>query len=369
MMGALFLLPKPAKRERAPEPAPKVSIIFAARNEAGRVQEALRSMLAQDYPNFEVIAVNDRSTDETRMELTVFQGDKHFKFVDITELPLGWLGKNHALYQGYLASRGEWLLFTDADVHFDPTTLKSVMHAVQIHKLQHLTLFPRMITREFIESIFTDYFILAFCLRFRPWLAQFHAPRWLPGARAYAGVGAFNMVHLLAYENMGTHQKIALEVVDDMMLAKMIKESGCRQMAFVGTHLIRVRWVEGFRGVIQSLKKNAFAGLNYKIGSLAAVTITFFLFDGMPFLLPFLVKGKALAFSLAALGMIFLAHLSMLKLSRTSLLTLPFRPFAYLLMTFAVWSSALTILREGGVRWRDTFYSLKELKRACRGMG
>lgn len=368
--GVLLFLPR-LKREAVPPPAPapKVSIIFSARNEAGRMKDTVGSMLAQDYPHYEVIAVNDRSTDETRAELTHFLGRKNFRLIDITDLPMGWLGKTHALYQGYLASSGEWLLFTDADVHFHPATLKTVMHAVQVWKLDHLTVFPQMVTKKFIEAIFVNYFIFAFCLRFRPWLARRRGPRWLPGTRAYAGVGAFNLVHLLAYEKVGTHQKISLEVVDDMMLAKTIKESGGRQMAAIGTDLICVRWVEGFRGVIRSLEKNAFAGFHYSLWLLLAATLVLFFLDVMPFVLPFFVAGPAFESSLLSLGIIFLAYVSLSRLSGTAPLTFPFHPLAYVLMSFIAWRSALSILQEGGVMWRDTFYSLKELKKACRGLG
>ena len=105
---------------------PPVSIIFAARDEAEKLPAAIVTLLAQDYPRFEVIAVNDRSADQTPAILHELEHTRpNLTVVDIETLPAGWLGKPHALVAGYEKSQGEWLVFTDADVHFAPNVLRA----------------------------------------------------------------------------------------------------------------------------------------------------------------------------------------------------------------------------------------------------
>ncbi len=336
---------------------PRVSIIFAAKDEAKRVGSALRTFLAQDYPDFEVIAVNDRSTDETLAILNSVKNPR-LKVLDIQDLPSGWLGKTHALYEGYKISKGEWLLFTDADVHMDPLTLKTAVAAAEAQRLEHLTLFPKLVIHQYIEAVFTNYFAILFNFRYRPWSARFKR------SLSYVGIGAFNMVRRETYEGVGTHKRLALDIADDMMLGKIIKRCGAGQMAMFGDEFISVRWVEGFAGVLHSLHKNAFRGLNYNYPFLALSTLMILGVDILPFAGLFFLKGAAFYFSAASVFCIFLVYLAGQKHSPRSLLTFFAHPFAALLFIFTLWRSAVSVLKEGGVRWRDTFYPVEDLRRS-----
>ena len=121
--------------------APLVSIIFAARDEAEKLPAAIQTLLAQDYPRFEVIAVNDRSTDQTPAILHECErASRNLIVTDISSLPQGWLGKPHALVEGYEKSRGDWLVFTDADVHFAPDVLSHAVALAAEREWDHLTL-------------------------------------------------------------------------------------------------------------------------------------------------------------------------------------------------------------------------------------
>jgi glycosyltransferase involved in cell wall biosynthesis len=356
IIGLLFFIPMFEKEMPDATAFPKVSIIFATRNEGAKVMDSIQAMLRQDYPNLEVIAVNDRSDDGSEKLLSHFK-DTRFKLISISELPSGWLGKTHALFQGYKASTGEWLLFTDADVLMSPETLKKAIAIVTKGNLDHLTLMPELIIKSYIEGAFTNYFALQFNFRYRPWMARFRP------TLAYAGIGAFNFVKRSSYEKAGTHEKLALDIADDMMLGKLLKRAGFKEMLMYAGPLVRVRWVEGFKGVLNSLQKNAFRGLDYNLFLLIAATGALFTFDALPSIL--ILCGYPLVSAAGGfLILTFLIYAAGQRFNRLSLLSFPAHPVICLLFLFILWRSALTALKEGGVRWRDTFYPLKDLKQA-----
>src|SRR5258708_9656701 len=133
-----------------PGDSPLVSVIFAARDEAEKLHRAIETLLAQDYPRFEVVAVNDRSQDQTPAILHEFERAKpNLKIIDIADLPRGWLGKPHALVAGFEQSQGEWLVFTDADVHFAPDVLRRAVALAQERQRDHLSLLASVQMRRF----------------------------------------------------------------------------------------------------------------------------------------------------------------------------------------------------------------------------
>ncbi|GAC1635275.1 MAG: hypothetical protein NVS9B14_12310 [Candidatus Acidiferrum sp.] len=209
----------PAKDENCP----KISIIFAARDEEEKLGGAMRTLLAMDYPDLEIIAVDDRSEDATPKILAEQAAkDTRLKVVRVSQLPAGWLGKPHALQKGYEASSGEWLLFTDADVQFAPDTLRRAISLVRERRLDHLTLMCRLEMRGFWEKVVLTFFGMTFHLSTDPQRVA------NPRSASYVGIGAFQLVKRRAYEAAGTHRKLALEVVDDMKLAKIVRKAGAR---------------------------------------------------------------------------------------------------------------------------------------------
>ena len=128
-----------------------MSILVPARNEEQRVLEpCIRSILAQDYGNFEVIAVNDRSTDNTGAILeTLAEHDARLDVIQGRELLPGWLGKPYAMHQALDHARGEWILATDADMIFEPAALRTAMARVLESDGDALTLIPRFETGSF----------------------------------------------------------------------------------------------------------------------------------------------------------------------------------------------------------------------------
>ena len=149
---------------------PSVSLLVSARDEAEKMPAALRSMLALDYPNYEVVSVDDRSRDATPEILREFSATcKHLRAVRVDELPAGWLGKPHGLQTAYEHSHGDWLVFTDADVRYHPQSLRLALSLALERGCDHLTLIPGMDINGFWERTVLNFFGLAVLLSARPW--------------------------------------------------------------------------------------------------------------------------------------------------------------------------------------------------------
>lgn len=357
--GVTFTIPILRKKLKPSSSAnfPKVSIIFSARNESRTVKAALQSMLAQDYPDFEVIAINDRSTDDTWTVMQSCGSDARLKLLNIQDLPPGWLGKNHALQQGAALASGSWLIFTDADVQFDPQTLKSITAFAEQGKWDSIALLPRMVRSGFLETIYTVCFGLGFFIYFRPWKAPD------PRKKNHIGVGAFNMTRQNAYQKIGGHAAFALNVLDDMELARRIKEAGFRQTAVFGREFLSVQWVEGWNGILKSLEKNGFAGMDYRPGFLFIWTLLTALLNTLPFLLAVFAKGDTQLFAFAALASLFLIYFAIQRFHPGTLWVFLFHAPGCLLVAGVLWRSAILTLLQGGIRWRETFYGLDDLRK------
>src|ERR1700691_2882167 len=237
---------------------PTVSILFAARDEEGKLPDALATFLALDYPRYEVVAVDDRSADSTNTILqAAAQSDPCLKVLRVDSLPAGWLGKPHALQRAYENSSGEWLVLTDADVHFAPHLLRRAIALAEKNQWDHLPLLADARLFTFGEKMVMTFFACAFVLATRPWSVS------NPKSGAYIGIGAFQLIRRSAYEKMGTHRRLAMEVVDDVKVGKLVKEAGCRSGVGKAGPAVSVHWHAGVRNLIRGTEKNFFAAANY----------------------------------------------------------------------------------------------------------
>jgi len=156
-----------------------------------------------------------------RADLDEFSANHpQLRVVHVRELPAGWLGKPHALQMAYEASSGEWLVFTDADVKFRPDALRRVVALARARGMDHLALLGDVERSGFWDTVLITFFGMGFQLA-----ADLHAVS-NPNSRAYVGVGAFQMLKRGAYKACGTHRRLAMEVIDDMKLGKLVKRTG-----------------------------------------------------------------------------------------------------------------------------------------------
>lgn len=341
-------------------PVPRVSLIFAARDEEEKLPVALETLAKIDYPELEIIGVDDRSKDATGRIVDAF-AVKHprFRAIHVTELPDGWLGKPHALQKGYEAASGEWLLFTDADVRFQPDALRRAMAVARERKLDHLSLFGDVDMVGFWETVLITFFGMAFHLATNP------SGVTNPKSSAYMGVGAFQMVKRAAYEASGGHRRLAMEVIDDMKLGKIVKGAGFRSGVGIAQGAVAVRWHAGAGNVIRGVTKNFFAGTGFSVARVIFSIAGLLLTNVAPFL--GVAFGHGWVRVLAAVGLVMALALQcgvdvVLRASPLYCLTLPLGAilFGYMLLR-----SMVVTLRQGGIIWRGTFYPLAELRRGA----
>jgi len=242
--------PRLSASRSGPDRWPRVSIVVPARNEERGIGDAVDSQLRQDYPDFEVVVVDDRSSDATRRILDA-RRDRRLRLVAGGEPPPGWLGKPYALDQGARTADGEVLLFVDADVRYEPATLRDAIRLLERERLDLLALFPRFELVGFWESVLMPYIPISYYFGLG-FLANSDAFRWLA-----AGGGAGNLVRRSAYEAVGGHAEIRESVIDDVRLAMRIKRAGFRcRMADAGDR-VRVRMYRGLREIVDGFSKNA----------------------------------------------------------------------------------------------------------------
>jgi len=342
----------------ATKDAPFISIIFAARDEAEKLPAAIETMLGQDYPRFEVIAVNDRSQDTTPDILHEIERTRRNLIVtNIDKLPQGWLGKPHALVAGFEKSHGDWLVFTDADVHFAPDVLGRAISLAIERGWDHLTLLAAIDMRGFWEKVAISYFGLGFVFGNEPWLAS------NPRSTRYVGVGAFQLVRREAYEKSGGHARLRMDVIEDMKLGKLMKMEGFRSGVAVAQDMVRVRWHTGVYNIVRGVTKNMFAAVRYNavlavVAIMLSLTISVLPFFGLAF-----ATGWARLLAGIAVGAAVLIHAGMIWSTDASPFYALTHPLGALIFCWMMGRSLIATLWRGGVVWRDTFYPLEELRK------
>ncbi|WP_260631143.1 glycosyltransferase family 2 protein [Bacillus sp. S/N-304-OC-R1] len=340
------------------ENGPLVSIIVAARNEEKDIKTSIASQLMQHYRNIEWVLVNDRSTDKTGEKMEQLrESDSRIKVVHISNLPDGWLGKNYALFTGGQIASGELLLFTDADVLYQPSAIGKAVGYFTRNKLDHLTAAPNLSGNRFWLKTFVAFFLFGFSYYKRPWMAN------KPQSKTGIGIGAFNLIAKSTYESIGTHESIKMRPDDDLMLGQRIKRHGYSQRIVTALDLLEVEWYGSLKEALIGLEKNTFAGLHYRISMVLFAISGTFISQVMPFFTIFTANTYISALSMANVILIACVYTLIIRRMTTysPLLFLVFPITALLFIYSIIRASLLTFIR-GGIVWRGTKYRLKELR-------
>ena len=355
-------------RQNVPLPArwPKLTVVVPACNEAEHIESAAKTLIAQDYPDLEIILLNDRSTDTTAAIIDgLADGDTRVKAIHIKTLPAGWLGKVHALDQGVARAHGEWILCTDADVHFAPGILRQAMAFALDQRCDHLALIPRTIQSGF----WLDVAVRAFSLLLILGTGSANLNRL--GSKAFVGIGAFNLVKAETWRRTRGFAWLRLEPVDDVGLGLMICQvGGCSRLALARDEL-SVRWYVTLAAMFKGLEKNLYGpSANYHWWLLLIEVVALASFVTAPFL----AIGLGLARENFILPISGLAALIMLiafsiqgksEGARDTLNTL-FFPAGLIIVAAMLLHASRKCVSNGGIDWRGTHYPLVELRQGQR---
>lgn len=334
----------------APSAWPKLSIIVPARDEAGGIEAALRSKLALTYPDVEVIAVDDRSADETGAIIDRLAAeDPRLTAVHVRELPEGWLGKLHALHQGLERATGEWVLLSDADVHLAPSAMSEVIAAAEAEAADMVAVFPKMhAVSPWVDSALSSV-LLFLSLGGRVWSANDdRAPIGL-------GVGAFNLVRRRALVSTDALTVLKMEIADDAALGALIKSKGLRTRFYAGRERVHLVFMDSIGAMARSADKGG-GMVGYDLWqALLFAPLPALLFVGLPTAGLFLGGTHALL-GAATLLILTVAHVAISTHYAAPLQGAIFWPLGQILNGAIALRTGVRTFRHQGVYWRGTFY-------------
>lgn len=243
---------------------PRVSILIPARNEAETLRTTLPAFLSQDYDNYEVILVDDASTDRTPELAKRFEAlfPHRLRVLRVESLPENWVGKPHALHTAFQQAQGEWVLATDADIHFHPQALRAGLWLAQQQDAALVSLCAFLECGSFWEKLLLPNFGLMLATAFP--LRRINNPR----STVALASGGYILMRRGVWADLGGYKAIRTEMIDDLNTARLVKHAGNRIFVAVTRDLIRTRMYGNFREIWEGLRKNAFAAHRFSVSRL-----------------------------------------------------------------------------------------------------
>ena len=350
----------PRKASPLPTSAPLISVIVPACNEESVIVQCLRSVLEQDYPHFELILVNDRSTDGTlELATQVSWGLNHCKVISIKDLPTGWTGKCHALNVGFQHASGDWIAFLDADTQLEHSALRQMLILATTRQVNMVTLVTKPVLRTFWDKALLPAFMAMSGLLYPLWKVN------LPSNPVASANGMCYLISRTAYLEIGGHRGVKDLAVEDIGIGKRVKAQGLGLLFANGTKVAKTRMYEGAGAIIDGWSRIVAASINYKI-----VPILWAFFFHMFMSVPFMVVAFFLYFPTAKnmwpnvwfiLPAMVLVGFSVLAFTYCSFIGVP-KKYGFLLllghfMLTAVFILAIKrVLTKDPLTWRGTIY-------------
>ena len=346
-----------------PQPGrwPRLSIVVPACDEGDTIEPAARTLLATEYPDVEIVLVDDRSTDETGEIIDrIAAEDDRVRAIHVAELPEGWLGKVHALDRGLRECCGEYVLFTDADVHFTPPAFRTMIAYCLDEGLDHVAGFPGLWPTSLLVDSAISVFIRQFMLVTRPWeVVDAESDLVL-------GIGAMNLVRREAFEATEGFEWLRLEVADDFGLGMMMKRSGAKCAVVTAGEEVKLQWYRTLGEAARGAEKGYATVSNFSLARTFAMAGILLLLELSPLLcLAPLLHPELRLIGWAGVGMAAVFVGAVLLWSRWG--RQPVWPGLIAPLTAPI-LAALTIRagllgrRRGGVCWRGTLYTTDTLR-------
>lgn len=354
-------------RQNTPSSLPLVSILIPARNEAKTISRTIQSLASQTYPYYEVLILDDQSTDGTYTSvMRAIDGNKQFRLITGENLPEGWLGKNYACHQLSQIAAGDFLLFLDADVTLHPSTIFELIELTQSNQADLLTVWPTQITDTWAERLVVP--LMAFAvMAYLPLPAVHH----LPWSSFAAANGQCLLFKRQAYQQIGGHQSVRDSIIEDMDLAKRIKAAKLKLRMADGNSRVLCRMYTGVQSTIDGYTKNILAGHGDKPLTLFLSIIFHLLVFVFPWI--WLITGsfhpeiRSLPVHLWPLLPLTMISLSILiriltaAASRQRIHDACLLPISVLFMTFVANKALWLYFRKGDVSWKGRSIPSKSL--------
>ena len=344
----------------APQTWPKLSVVISTCNDASTIEGAVETLLQQDYPDLEIVLVNDRSIDGTGEIIEkIARKDPRVQTVQIKHLPPGWLGKVHALHVGTQKTSGEWILYTDADVYFRQDALRKALSLVLADHSDHLALIPVPHATSFWLGVVLQTLGGLFILATRA------TKIGKPGSKAFVGAGAFNLVRKAALDRTEGFPWLRMEVVDDVGLGLMLQRSGATSSVAIALQDVFFTWYSSLGAMFKGLEKNFFAMIAYySIARMIVIVVLAWAYALAPLVailyslkIPFLLIVGLTSYLFLIAGAVGV------KITfRQKLLPLLCVQVGHVLISLMLLRSGIMCTLRGGIIWRGTRYSIDELR-------
>ena len=348
-----------------PSEVPLISICVPARNEEHNLGKCMESILAQTYPNFELIVLDDRSTDATPAILQELSKDIRVHPLKGFNLPAGWAGKPHALHQASISARGDWLCFVDADTFLAPEALASCYTKAVETNADLFTVMTYQVTGTFWEKVVLPLVMTALSVGFSPRKVND------PHRRDAIANGQFIMIKRSVYDAVGGYEHIKDQIVEDKAIAERVKRSGYRLVVADGRRLISTRMYTSFPLMWEGWTKNIYLGLRDQPALLLLGAFGAFLLVIAALILPlwpllgwywFLHRGGWMAMAVLAQALVLWSVLIVVRsvvahnmgISRWYALTTPLGAAIFTAMMF---TSTWKVLSGRGVTWKGRTYN------------
>ncbi len=350
---------------RTPGSEPTLTVIVPACNEQRAIRASIESLLAQDYSHLHILAVDDRSTDNTGAILDDLAAHhpERLTVLHVTHLPPGWLGKTHAMAfaarHALALHAPTWLLFTDGDILFHPQSLRRSLFAAESDRADHFVTLPTALIRSVPEGIVMGFLQVIGLWATRLW--QVSNPR----SRDAVGIGAFNLIRASAFTQLDGFNHLRMEILDDLTLARRVKQAHLRQRCAFAPGYISIHWAVGARGIIRGMTKNLFAIFRFHATPLLLTCLWLAVVCIAPFAAAFWPPTR----TPALITLVSIASMYRTTGRYSGIPTWNFFafPFATALFIYSLLRSAVVTLKNGGVEWRGTFYPLSDLRRKTTG--
>jgi len=346
--------------QRKPHATPMVSVLIPARNEEANIALCLSGLVAQDYPKYEIIVLDDSSDDATETIVKEWERSNSLvRYVKGLPLAAGWVGKCYACHQLSIEARGDLLLFTDADTVHSRQSISSAVAAMESHRADLLTIIPFMTLKSFWEKIvmpmlhFTTFCFLPFSL-----VSASRNPKF-----AMAN-GQFMLFRRSVYEAIGGHEAVRDAMVEDVWLSRLVKSRGYTLRVMDGVRIVSTRMYQSLRQIWEGFSKNLFPGFRYSLAAIIAVMI----FNVITSILPFVFLLYALLTThlpawtnIVALqvGVILAVRLMLAHRFKMNLLATLGHPLAMGVVVGIAFNSARWALLTDGVKWKGRTYDFR----------